>query len=430
MLRRLLAVAAVTAAVAAACGQTPPERSPLPDLPDEIVFPPAPSTTADPVPDDGTCYLVVAVGARVRSVPPDSGVGGVMRPGDVITGVAGAPVTSLETLLAAMADVAPGDEVPVGWLRDGTPMETTVQAGSRPEDPGEAMLGVLAEGEIRAVTPDEVGDDAPAGGVHVAFAADRMYLVDPLAGSWYATGVDRPERGLVVVGTDLYAQRGPGDPTLSPLTPGADPIVVPTGDRTLLRAFLDVADLLVVALATLDPSDPDVALELLLAGVDPAAGELVWAWAPVDAAGGALPVFAFRSPDGRQLIVTLEQDGVRHHTLLDGAGIPLAGFATDVDLAPPGSTFGGWYDDDTVAFVVNTGGEFVVQLVDLADSSMRAAASFPSGEDLRQVWSVGNGRHLMTLGETEARLYDVETQSPGRLLARACDVGIVAGPAS
>jgi putative serine protease PepD len=57
---------------------------------------------------------------------------GLLRPGDVITAVDGAPVTSNAALAAALADRRPGERVRIGVLRDGDPVEVPVTLAERP----------------------------------------------------------------------------------------------------------------------------------------------------------------------------------------------------------------------------------------------------------------------------------------------------------
>ncbi len=53
----------------------------------DLVFPTVASTNSDPVPDDGTCYLVESTGSYESSIQPGYDAGNVLQPGDVITGL-------------------------------------------------------------------------------------------------------------------------------------------------------------------------------------------------------------------------------------------------------------------------------------------------------------------------------------------------------
>ncbi len=47
-------------------------------------------------------------------------------------------------------------------------------------------------------------------------------------------------------------------------------------------------------------------------------------------------MFEFRSPDGERALLTMEAEGTTVLTLIDATGTPLAGFGTDVEIAPTG----------------------------------------------------------------------------------------------
>lgn len=55
-----------------------------------------------------------------------------LRPGDVITAFAGAPVTSVQDVVGRLARTAPGQNVPITVARGGAPTTLTVVVGERP----------------------------------------------------------------------------------------------------------------------------------------------------------------------------------------------------------------------------------------------------------------------------------------------------------
>ena len=57
---------------------------------------------------------------------------GLLQPGDLITRVDGEPATSNAALAAALAERRPGEQVRIGVLRDGDPVEVPVILAERP----------------------------------------------------------------------------------------------------------------------------------------------------------------------------------------------------------------------------------------------------------------------------------------------------------
>jgi S1-C subfamily serine protease len=85
------------------------------------------------LPSDDAAAMGVDGGARVHDVDQGSPA---QRAGlssdDVITEVDGQPVESMPGLAIEMRDHQPGDEVTVGYWREGTHLEAEVQVGERP----------------------------------------------------------------------------------------------------------------------------------------------------------------------------------------------------------------------------------------------------------------------------------------------------------
>lgn len=77
--------------------------------------------------------MEVAGGALIRGVTPGSpaAVAG-LADGDVITEVGGQRVRSISGLVVRLREHAPGDEVRVGYWRDGRHASTTVTLVGRP----------------------------------------------------------------------------------------------------------------------------------------------------------------------------------------------------------------------------------------------------------------------------------------------------------
>jgi Lon-like protease len=74
----------------------------------------------------------VPEGVVLQDVVADGPAAGLLRPGDVIIAVDGAPATTNAGLAAALAAHGPGDRVTVRVLRDGDEVDVPVVLGTRP----------------------------------------------------------------------------------------------------------------------------------------------------------------------------------------------------------------------------------------------------------------------------------------------------------
>jgi putative serine protease PepD len=89
--------------------------------------------SAVPIASEAAAELGVPAGLYVRSVSPGGPAeqAGIAA-GDVVTEIDGDPATSLDVLLRASLTRQAGDEVSVGYVRDGQPATTTVTLAERP----------------------------------------------------------------------------------------------------------------------------------------------------------------------------------------------------------------------------------------------------------------------------------------------------------
>jgi len=137
----------------------------------------------------------------VDSTMPDSGVAGVVEPGDVVTSLDGTPLTSFAELSAQMDEVSPGETVHLGVTRDGEPYGLTITTTD--DGTGRAILGLFIDPTF----------DFP---VDVSIKIDD--IGGPSAGTMFALGIiDRltpadEANGAVIAGTgtmDLTGSVGP-----------------------------------------------------------------------------------------------------------------------------------------------------------------------------------------------------------------------------
>lgn len=132
-----------------------------------------------------------------------SGARGVVEDGDVIATLDGTALTSSEDLLERLTSIAPGTDVQLGVVRDGTPTDLTVTTSAPAEGADGSRLGVVVQSSF----------DFP---VDVSIQIEN--IGGPSAGTMFALGIiDRltPEdevNGQVIAGTgtmDLAGQVGP-----------------------------------------------------------------------------------------------------------------------------------------------------------------------------------------------------------------------------
>jgi len=132
-------------------------------------------------------FLGIPMQPRVEGVEPEGAAAGRLEEGDVLTSVDGEPVEDAAAVVERVGERRAGDEITIGFTRDGREGSTTTRllpAGAD-GDPGQGRLGIL------------VGD-SPADGTDVEIT------VDP--------GVGGPSAGLVLALT-IVDKLSPGEAT-------------------------------------------------------------------------------------------------------------------------------------------------------------------------------------------------------------------------
>lgn len=127
-------------------------------------------------------HLGYKVGARsggvtIVLVDPHAPAAKILRTSDVIVTADGQKVTSVVRLRAVLAKHRPGDEVRIGYRRDGKVKTATIKTVADPQDPSRALVGVSARDELRVKLPVRIRIDAggvggPSAGL--AFALDIL----------------------------------------------------------------------------------------------------------------------------------------------------------------------------------------------------------------------------------------------------------------
>ena len=426
MRRRIHRLALSLAVLATACGQSAPARPPLPEIPEDLAIP---VIVDDPIPDNGSCVLVVGEGARVLSIDESFSTGEALLVGDIITGVAGTPVASSQTLIAELRSYRPGEVVTLDIERDGASRQDDVILGSHPEDSGAAVLGVRVDTALRGHAPNAIpqGDLAPER-AHLLAVAGSLYFHDPVAAAWQSVGAPSPLGSVVALDGRLFAVTSSGS-GLAPVGGGAE-IPLPTSGRLIVNVLGVLDGLLVAGLAELSDTSPDVT-SAAVAGIDISANEVVWEWDPGLLNGQVVqPILGSTAPSEGVLAIPSLVGDLRLHSLLDTTGSVVAGWGTETPFLPARTVVAGWYDQSNLAFVARSEDQLTLNLVlvDVDDFSYTHLRVLDRNELLFQVWAVGDGTNVVINAESESKLFDIGAQTPGRLVTRACDVREIADP--
>lgn len=108
-------------------------------------------------------FLGKPVALKVMKVGADGPAAGALVEGDVLLKIGDDAVTTVSGVQEAVAAIAPGTQVPVTVLRDGTEMVVPVTIGARPDNPEAGYLGITPE-EVPNVPFDVTFNLADIGG--------------------------------------------------------------------------------------------------------------------------------------------------------------------------------------------------------------------------------------------------------------------------
>jgi PDZ domain-containing protein len=189
-------------------------------------------------------------GAHVDRVVPDAPADGSLQPGDVIVSVGGEPTGTSCDVGVEIGEHEPGQEIEVEVERDGSMIAVTVQAGTHPNIPGRAYLGIGMSEEYE-FDPDfdvrfETGEIAgPSAGLVFALALYDRLTPDDLT------------NGRPIAGTGTIACDGSVGPiggieqkVAGAEARGAEIFLAPKANAPGARAAAD--DIEVVAIETFD----------------------------------------------------------------------------------------------------------------------------------------------------------------------------------
>ncbi len=434
--------------VATACGgQTVPDRRPF-DVPDAIV--PDSVSPTDPVslfPESGECTIALSTGVRVLDIIEGSAAENLLHAGDIITEIDGVAIESREELLSALEGRQIGETVAVAGTRAGVGFAVDIALGASDEDPERAIMGVVSESRLEPLGPAEVTETSL---VHrfsrPAVLDGEIYLYEPLGGAWaqypgvpaarmaalgsdfFSTASDQASRSLVRIGdgalipietSTFFADDGTGPLALTP--------------SAFERVLASVGNLLLVGGWA---SDENGGVTSVIFAVDPVTQTVRWNQ-PLGLAESGNPFLAFegyRSPSGDRAVIGLVEldistgatSDVFTYFLLDEEGngtVP-----PGRELLQPTARVTGWFDDDSVTYVLP------VELPQVVRWSMgsgeQGVVLTVREEDARQLVSVspvGDGRHVVQILQSSVSLIDTDQLVFARPISRGCQHNPIGG---
>jgi Lon-like protease len=144
-------------------------------------------------------YDMVPIDVRITDLVDDAPSSDVLEIGDSVNSFDGVQIVSGTDLTDAVKGHHPGDTVDVGITRDGSDKTVEVELAERPDEPGQAMIGITV-GELTE-PPFPVSIDAGAVGGPSAGMMHTLAIVDTLTPGELT-------KGHVIAGTGTIAYDG------------------------------------------------------------------------------------------------------------------------------------------------------------------------------------------------------------------------------
>ena len=169
-------------------------------------------------------------GVLIEAVATDVPATGVISSGDVIVGVDGRKVTTVEQLLHATGGLHPGAKVRLGLRRDGELLERTVATVAAPDDDKRAIIGIQVSQDAKIVLPLKVDIDLGNVGGPSAGLPFALQIYQELGHD-----VDRGHRvaatGAIELDGSIESVGGIKQKTYGVRSSGADVFLVPAGEN-------------------------------------------------------------------------------------------------------------------------------------------------------------------------------------------------------
>ncbi|MBW3620758.1 MAG: PDZ domain-containing protein [Actinobacteria bacterium] len=195
-------------------------------------------------------------GARVEELQEPSAVdAGQLEPGDVIVAVDGEPVADNREVVDLVGRLAPGDDVTLSRLRDGTTRDVTLTLVPAPEDASQPRLGVLLSSYLEL--PVDVHIDAgviggPSAGLMFTLGIIELLGEDDLTGGAVVAGTGTIDRDGRIGPIGGIRQKVLGATSRGDEGPPAAVFLVPEGNMAEAAGAPVERALTLVPVATLD----------------------------------------------------------------------------------------------------------------------------------------------------------------------------------
>ena len=179
---------------------------------------------------DGRDVETVPRGVLVEAVALDVPAAKSLSSGDVIVGVDGRKVTTVEQLLHATRALEPGDEVALRLRQDDKVVERTVRTVAAPDDPKRAIIGISVSQDAKIDLPLDVNIDLGNVGGPSAGLPFALQIYQELGHD-----VDRGRRvaatGEIELDGSVEPVGGIKQKTYGVRSSGADVFLVPAGEN-------------------------------------------------------------------------------------------------------------------------------------------------------------------------------------------------------
>ncbi len=142
-------------------------------------------------------YLNLPTVVLIRKVGDDAPAKDVLRPGDQLVSVNGAPIATPKDLVSAVSSQPPGSQLTVVFRRDNAEQTATVTLGARPDDPAKGYLGVTpGEGALppMQVTFNLADIGGPSAGLMFSLALIDKLSPGDLDGGKFVAGTGTIEQ--------------------------------------------------------------------------------------------------------------------------------------------------------------------------------------------------------------------------------------------
>ncbi len=186
-------------------------------------------------------------GAQIDTIVPGRPAEGVLEVGDVIVEAGGEPVKGHADLVKALGEIEPGDDIDLVVLRDGKRTPVTVGTSESPEDPDQAVMGVIVADAATFDLPVDVSIDAGSIGGPSAGLAFALGIVDELGDDDLTGGRTVVVTGELALDGTVIPIGGVKQKTIGAKEAGADIFIVPDANAEEARKYADGLEIVPVS---------------------------------------------------------------------------------------------------------------------------------------------------------------------------------------